>query len=445
MHDSKPVSADFRTDGAPVRRELELLKDEVARLRRETRTARLLAGLATVGLAVGLVAMRNPEIAPLVQTKRLEIVDDSGRVSLVATSAPSGGRLDLWNAAGANTARLGSNDVGGDFILWSRDGRAMVSAYSQPSGGRIELGAPTEKTVAVLESAAAGARLSLANRAGSPLVSAGAFEDGGALRIADRDNKDAAILQATPLGGSLGLLDPNGVTMARLKAGEAGGEFDLAPKTGSRRVSASVSEKEAVVIALAEAGAAKIEADADGGSAEILSKNADRLASVEANVGGGVLVCRTAGDRALASIGANPTATKGGLMQLYNDAGSPVLAAAVNAEGAGRFALGTAQGNATIVAESGRDDGGSVSLTRGGRRALALLAGSNGGLLNLFSASGVPIVVAGAAEDAAGGAIVVRSTEGKDLVRVGVDPKGSGNVTLFNKDSSERKSVAGPR
>jgi len=57
----------------------------------------------------------------------------------------------------------------------------------------------------------------------------------------------------------------------------------------------------------------------------------------------------------------------------------------------------------------------------------------------------VPLVVAGAAEDAAGGAVVVRSNEGKDLVRVGVDEKGSGNVTLFNKDASERKIVAGPR
>jgi hypothetical protein len=44
-----------------------------------------------------------------------------------------------------------------------------------------------------------------------------------------------------------------------------------------------------------------------------------------------------------------------------------------------------------------------------------------------------------------GGAVVVRSNEGKDLVRVGVDEKGSGNVTLFNKDASERKIVAGPR
>jgi len=54
-------------------------------------------------------------------------------------------------------------------------------------------------------------------------------------------------------------------------------------------------------------------------------------------------------------------------------------------------------------------------------------------------------VIAGAAEDASGGVVAIRSGDGRDLVRVGVDDKGSGNVTLFNKDASERKTVAGPR
>lgn len=445
MQTESQTQQDPRTFDAAARRDLDLLRHEVARLRRETRTARLLAGLATVGLALGLFAMKNPQAVPLIQTKRLEIVDDAGRVAMVASVSPQGGRLDLWNAAGANTARLGSNELGGDFILWSKDGHAMVSAYAQRTGGRVELGAPEDKVVGVLEASQTGGRLSLANRAGNPLVAAGAFEAGGALRLADQDNKDAALLQATANGGSLGLVAPSGVTMARLRAGEAGGEFDLAAKTGPQRVSASVSEKESVLIALSQAGAAKLEAGAAGGSAEVLSKNGERLASLETNEGGGAVVCRAGGDRAVASIGANPSIAKGGLVQLYNESGNPVFAAAVNAEGAGRVALGTASGAATLVAESGKDDGGGLSLSRNGRRSIALLAGSNGGLLNLFSASGVPLIVAGAAEDAAGGAVILRSNEGRDLVRVGVDEKGSGNVTLFNKDASERKIVAGPR
>ena len=132
-------------------------------------------------------------------------------------------------------------------------------------------------------------------------------------------------------------------------------------------------------------------------------------------------------------------------MQLYNDDESPVFAAAVTADAAGRLALGTAAGSATFIAESGKDDGASMSLVRGGKRLLAFLAGSNGGLVNLFSATGAPIWVAGNADDGSGGVTVLRSEAGKDLVRIGVDEKGSGNVVLFNRDASERKTVAGPR
>lgn len=432
-------------DSPGPHRDLDMLRTEVARLRREARTTRLIAMLASAGLIVGLLAMTAPQAARVVQTKRLEIVDDAGRVTMVATSTPQGGRLDLWNAAGANTARLGSNEAGGDFILWRNDGSAALSAYAQQNGGRIEVGMPGNRVAGLIEASALGGRLSLANAAGNPVVGAASLEDGGALRVADRDNKDAALLRATGAGGSLDLVSPNGVAMARLRAAEAGGEFDLAARAGSPRVSASANEREALLVAISENGASKLESGSRGPSVDIVSRESARLASLEANAGGGALVCRTTSGNAAASIGANPTVAKGGLVQIYNDAQETVLAAAVNAEGAGRLAIGTAAGDATLIAESGKDDGGSLSLNRGGRRALAFLAGSNGGLLNLFSATGMPVVVAGAAEDAAGGVVAIRSTEGRDLVRVGVDERGSGNVTLFNKDASERKSVAGPR
>ena len=117
----------------------------------------------------------------------------------------------------------------------------------------------------------------------------------------------------------------------------------------------------------------------------------------------------------------------------------------MNAEGAGRLAIGTAAGVATLTAEAGKDDGASISLVRGGKRSIAFIAGANGGLMNLFSAAGNPCVVAGNADDAAGGVILIRAAEGTDLARMGIDEKGSGNVVLFNKDGTERKTVAGPR
>jgi len=432
---------------AALASELRSLRGEVASLRARTRAARLVGVVSATVLVLGLGAMTAPaqQVSRVLQTKRLEIVDDAGRVALVATAAPQGGRLDLWNTAGANVARLGVNDAGGDFILWSRDGSPSVSAYAQSAGGRLEVGGGGERVAALIESSTLGGRLSLANRAGNPVVGAAAFDDGGTIRVANRENRDVAVLSSAQTGGGLALSAGSGELFARLLAGEDGGEFDLACRGGTHRVTASATEKESLVSALSPRGAARLESTPAGGSVDVLGADGARLASLETNAVGGVLVCRTSGERALASIGANPQLDRGGIMQIYNAAQSPVFAAAANAEGAGRLALGTSDGAATFIAESGREDGASLSLSRAGRRSLALLAGTTGGLVNLFSAAGTPIVVAGAAEDAAGGAVIVRSLEGKDLVRVGVDERGGGNVVLFNKDASERRSVAAPR
>ena len=425
--------------------EFASLRTEVSRLRRETRSARIIGGFAAMGLLLGLVAMRDPQIVPVIQTKRLEIVDNAGRVTVMASSTAQGGRLDLWDSTGANTARLGANDLGGDFILWSRDGKAVFGAYAQQTGGRAELGTNTGRVGAFLESGPTGGRMSLADPSGDPVVAAGASATGGTIRVADGKNRDAAVIESTENGGNISLSSPEGTVMARIRAGERGGEFDLAGKTGGGRVSASVNENESLVIAVSAAGAGKIEASKVGGMVDVLNENGDRLASLERNDGGGLLVCRTTGDRPVASLGASAGRAKGGLLQVYNDQQSPVLAGAVNAEGAGRLAIGTAAGVATLTAEAGKDDGASISLVRGGKRSIAFIAGANGGLMNLFSAAGNPSVVAGNADDAAGGVILIRAAEGTDLARMGIDEKGSGNVVLFNKDGTERKTVAGPR
>ena len=447
-------TADRRSlDEGALRSELAAMRAELAAVRAESRSSRRIAGLSACALVAalfgGLIAMENAEVARVIQTRRLEIIDEAGRVALVATSTAQGGRVDLWNAAGANVARVGSNDVGGDFILWNGEGRAAFSAYAQASGGRAELGTSAGKLAGVIEASPAGGRLTLANAAGNSVVGAGAFEAGGAIRLGDRENNDAAVLQATATGGSLGLQAPDGALVARLRGVETGGELDLASRSGKQRIAASALEAEAAITASTDAGSSRLEAGRAGGAVEVRNPDGDRIVSLEPAEGAGIVLCRARGERVLASIGATPTAVqgsdRGGLVQVFNASQQPVFAATANGDGAGRLALGTAAGSATLVAESGRDDGASMSFARAGKRSIAFLAGPNGGLLNLFSATGVPLVVAGAADDAQGGLVVVRSSEGKDLLRAGVDDKGSGNVILFNKDASERKSVAGPR
>jgi hypothetical protein len=425
--------------------EIVALRREVGRLRSETRTARLVGGCAIGALVLGLLAMRDPQAVSVIQTKRLEIVDDKGRVTMVATSTPQGGRLDLWDATGSNTARLGANDLGGDFILWNREGKPVFGAFAQMNGGRAEIGSSLGRPGAVLENGPSGGRASLYDPNGDPVVAAGAFKTGGAIRLADDKNAEAALFEATDTGGSLTLTAPDGSVLVRTRAGAAGGELDLASKSGTSRVNAAASDGDAAVVALGPAGSSKIGASRVGGSIDLINEKADRIASLESNDGGGLLVCRGGGERPLASLGASSGTARGGLLQVYNAQQSPVVAAAVTGDGAGRLAIGTSAGVATFTAEAGKDDGASISLVRGGKRSIALLAGTNGGLLNLFSAAGVPSVVAGNADDASGGLVLLRSSEGTDLARMGVDEKGSGNVVLFNKDATERKTLSGPR
>ena len=425
--------------------EVAELRREVARLRGETRTARLVGGCAIGALVLGLLAMRDPQAVSVIQTKRLEIVDDKGRVTMVATSTPQGGRLDLWDATGSNTARLGANDLGGDFILWNREGKPVFGAYAQMTGGRAEIGTSLGRPGAVLEAGPGGGRASLYDPNGDPVVAAGAFKTGGAIRLADEKNGEAALLEATDTGGSLTLMASDGAMLARARAGAGGGEFDLASKSGTSRVNAIANDGDAAVVASGPAGSSKIGATKVAGSIDLFNEKADRIASLESNDGGGLLVCRGGGERPLASLGASSGAARGGLLQVYNAQQSPVVDAAVTGDGAGRVAIGTSAGVATFTAEAGKDDGASISLVRGGKRSIALLAGANGGLLNLFSSAGVPSVVAGNADDASGGLVLLRSAEGTDLARMGVDEKGSGNVVLFNKDATERKTLSGPR
>ncbi|MEN9668193.1 MAG: hypothetical protein RLZZ386_100, partial [Planctomycetota bacterium] len=66
-------------------------------------------------------------------------------------------------------------------------------------------------------------------------------------------------------------------------------------------------------------------------------------------------------------------------------------------------------------------------------------ASTNGGLLNLAKTDGKAVIVAGAASDADGGAISVRSGSGSQLVRVGVDRIGAGEVAVYDGPGTRKR------
>ena len=108
-HGTDPETLARRID--QLRRDLDLERRRRSRLERLTAIACLLV----LG-AGGIAATAFRPVADVVRTHRLEIVDDSNRIVMLASAAKHGGRIDLWDDAGINAARLGGNGTGGESI-----------------------------------------------------------------------------------------------------------------------------------------------------------------------------------------------------------------------------------------------------------------------------------------------------------------------------------------
>ena len=419
---------------------------ELVRTRAESRRWKL-AAIASMGvLGAGLLGFTSAEqeVLPLVQTRRLEVVDSQNRVVFLATAAPDGGRIDLWNQTGQNVLRASATPAGGDFAIWDSNGDLAVGALAARTGGRVEV-RTAGRSGATIAATQEGGAIALTNNRGMPVYGANASGTGGILRLADAENRDALTFGASEDGGSIAVASSKGGIVGRLRAGTDGAELDLASPDGARRIAARANATECFILAGDPKGAAKISADVDGGSVAVVNVQGQSLVELEGNKAGGTLLCRTPTGDPLLLAGASAEDSTGGMLQVFNGAKVPIFAVAANAEGAGRFAIASGEGNAVIVAEGGKDDGASLLLARNGKRAVTLVSAPTGGLISISNASGAPVVAAGVAADAPGGALVLRSALGKDLARIGTNEKGSGDIVVFNEDGTEKKSFSTSR
>ena len=107
---------DHGTETETLARRIDQLRQELdLERRRRGRLERFgaIACLLVIG-AGGIAATAFQPVADVVRTRRLEIVDESNRIVMLASAAKHGGRIDLWDDAGINSARLGGNGTGGD-------------------------------------------------------------------------------------------------------------------------------------------------------------------------------------------------------------------------------------------------------------------------------------------------------------------------------------------
>ncbi|MDE0890488.1 MAG: hypothetical protein OSA40_13670, partial [Phycisphaerales bacterium] len=188
----------------------QLTRDLATERKRRRRLEKGVLALALVAIGAGTIAASSLQTASeVVRTKRLEIVDENGRIVALASAAKHGGRIDLWDDAGTNSARLGGNGTGGDLALWNRAGEQVVAAYADGTAGRLEVNT---------KGGAVGVAISADDRGGLLTVSDGNGESAAEIRCgtdggefaAVTAGQDTALLAARNDGGRLTLLDADG-------------------------------------------------------------------------------------------------------------------------------------------------------------------------------------------------------------------------------------------
>ena len=465
-------------------RRLTTLETSLARERsRRRRIERILVGGVLIAASLGAIAASGiSNVIDVVQTRRLEILDENDRVVMLASAARHGGRLDIWDAAQRNIARLTGNGLGGDFVLFDRGGRQVAGMYAAGTSARIEVNNPENGSPAVL----------LASNDRGGVISAGdaqgrrgarmAVENGRGIVAVGTLERDLAVLHMTDSGGRIAARPLKGQQETRLE-----GEGVLVMSPSQRLASLGYTEDGGRLELLDENGKPRFSAvaDTDGGRLETLDGNG--MARVGLGVGTGGTGVRVRNSEGQAILAFGEDSQGGGAMEISDEEGNRCLSMGIG-EFAGRLVISTREGNPSLNAGGGleggridvRDREGEVVATMrglgdGGRvgvgsdpagvgmyldakknepptfamfspagRIVAIAATASGGLINLHDAGGDVAVAIGSANEVQGGILSIRNDDGKEVVRAAVKEGGEGILEVYNESHTRKRSVAAP-
>lgn len=379
-----------------ARLELDFAR-ETARLRRSARRLKAALSIVLVSSTLVVLSAAGPvgnQASQVLRTKRIEIVDDVNRVVAALAVGDAGGQLDLWNADGTNAARLTGSQRGGDLALWGPNGRAAAGLFAVDGGGRLELYDPSGSLNGRLTASREGGAFSLLNGLGKPGVIAAATERGGGVSACDSLGRPLAELAIIEGAGQVHLFDRNATSTALLYSTPRGGALELSDSTGKKSLSAG--------------------ADVGGGSLAVFSPIGTEIVAIAG------------------------TANGGGSIDVRNAAGKTVVRSFVGEDEAGRWGVGTPEGQPAIGAQ-GSAAGGTLALLTGGRRVIQLDANSVGGRIEAADPSGQTGVVMGIDASLTSGALSLRNERGQEVLRLSSDDKGSGILSVFSRTGTERR------
>ena len=474
-HGTDPETLARRID--QLRRDLDLERRRRSRLERLT----AIACLFVLG-AGGIAATAFRPVADVVRTHRLEIVDDSNRIVMLASAAKHGGRIDLWDDAGINSARLSGNGTGGDLALWNRDGRQVMAAYADGPAGRLEVNARGGGVGVALSADARGGTITVADGNAETVGEVRCGPEGGEF-VAMADGRDAGVLSARRDGGRVILQDGEGrestrmlgtgrldllrgrQTQVSMLATANGGGLRLSTVDGKARLTADAAasggllqahdRNDVPVIAMGSGTGgsgirirngdavtvAAIGVDAEGkGAVEISDEDGDRCGSLIVTGTGGSLALSDEEGRPHVELGGD---VEGGLVRVYDKRQQVVATMEGRGEG-GRVAVGIESKSIGASLEARNDGPAVLSIYGPSGRSVAIAATATGGLLNLLDLAGNVSVAAGAAEDGPGGVVAVRNEKNTQVVRVGVNDRGEGEIEVYDAPGTRKRKVSAP-
>ncbi len=323
----------------------------------------------------GIAATQSARTPDVIRARRFEVVDQNDKVVLLAGIGATGGQIDIWGNSGTNVVRLGSNNDGGDLAVWDSAGHGVAGLYATAQGGRVEAVMPDGSGSAVLRAEGTGPALAIADGEGRPRI--------------------AATIAGTAAG--LSVRSAAGQELVALGAVEGDG--------GIMRVSQLDGTVAAQVMALPS-----------GGSIGCANRTGSRAALIE-----------------------SASTESGGTLTLFAPDGSEAIQATARSEVGARLTLFGANKLPVAVVEAAPENTAIIAFLQNGTRVAGLGSSATGGLLNLANSSGKAVIVAGAANDADGGAISMRSGSGSQLVRIGVDRIGAGEVAVYDGPGTRKR------
>lgn len=262
------------TDPNAAADQLRTIQARLDRVESEARTARRLAGaLALVAIGgVALAATEAFEPSPLLQTQRLEILDDAGTPVLSLAADEHGGTFFLRNAAGGEAVEF-FVDPQGSGVARVNDDTGQHRVRLSGGAGDLELATAAGATVATLGVTHDAGRLHIDHAEGHTLVKLGGTgaQSGYATFHDDMGQPRATIGATETRSGTISLWNAQGLPI-----------IDAYADTSDRGV-LRVADHEG-------AGRVTLQADADGGAMYLVNRFNRPIFEVYAqSTGSGVL------------------------------------------------------------------------------------------------------------------------------------------------------------